>query len=194
MASDNEVAEDSPIFDPVKLEQLDVTKDYPMEPDDFQMLYHNNCYCEMAHCNKNGFPIVTPMFYVVIDDEVYMSSIKKYRAKVHHLEDDPRISVSIHNDGAQLRHQKAILIIGRAEVSYEEELKTKVHWAIIDKYWRELTDPEVRENAFKAVHTPLRAIIRVIPKKVISWDFGKMVETYTPGVWFGDAYDIVKDL
>lgn len=194
MADDDAENQDSPVFDPVKLEQLDVTKDYPMEPDDFEKLFNYNCYCEMAHCNKNGFPIVTPMFYVVINGEVYMSSIKKYRAKVHHLEADPRISVSIHNDGSALRHQKAIMIIGRAEVSYEEELKKKVHWAIIDKYWPEITDPKLRESAFTAVHTPLRAIIRVKPNKVISWDFGKMVEAYTPGVWFGDAYDMVKDL
>jgi len=193
--SDNATTEENnPVFDPIKLEQLDVTKDYPMEPEDFEKLLDFNCYCEMAHCNKNGFPIVTPMFYVVIDGQVHMSSIQKHRAKVHHLEEDPRISVVIHNDGAQLRHQKAILIIGHAEVSYDEELKRKVHWAIIDKYWHELTDPAVREDAFKAVHTPLRAIIRVIPKKIMSWDFGKMVQAYSPGVWFGDAYDMVKDL
>ena len=194
MSSDNEVNEDSPIFDPVKLEQLDVSNDYPMEQEDFDKLFNYNCYCDMAHCNKYGFPIVTPMFYVIVDGLIHMSSIQKYRAKVHHLEADPRISVSIHNDGSALRHQKAILVIGRAEVTADEDLKTKVHWAIIDKYWSELTDPDVRKSAFEAVHTPRRAIIKVVPKKIISWDFGKMVEAYTPGVWFGDAYEMVKDL
>ncbi len=194
MANEEGMAQESPVFDPIKLERLDVTKDYPMEKDEFETLFNHSCYCEMAHVNKKGFPIVTPMFYVVIDGILYMSSIQKYRHKVHALESNPKISVSIHNDGAQLRHQKAILLIGRAEVSYDEELKTRVHWAIIDKYWRELTEEEERKAAFTAVHTPLRAIVKVIPDKTISWDFGKMVQAYSKGVWFGDAADLVRDV
>ncbi len=181
-------------FDPVKLETLNVSRDYPMEPEEFEKLFKYNCYCEMAHVNKKGYPIVTPMFYVVIDGILYMSSIKKHRHKVLDLEENPKISVSIHNDGANLRRQKAILLIGKAEVSYEEELKRKVHWAIIDKYWSEVKGEAERKAAFEAVHTPLRAIIKVVPEKVISWDFGKMVDAYTPGVWFGEAYDMVKNI
>ena len=65
-----------PKFDPVKLEQLNVARDYPMDEDEFTKLYEHNCYCEMAHINKKGFPIVTPMFYVIIDGILHMSSIK----------------------------------------------------------------------------------------------------------------------
>ncbi|RMF96536.1 MAG: pyridoxamine 5'-phosphate oxidase [Gammaproteobacteria bacterium] len=176
-----------PKFDPVKLEQLNVATDYPMDKEEFEILYRHNCYCEMAHVNSKGFPIVTPMFYVVIDDIIHMSSIQKYRHKVHHLEKDPRISVSIHNDGSNVRHQKAILVIGKAEVSKDEELMKKVHWDIIDKYFFELKTEEERQNAFTAVHTPLRVIIKVHPEKIITWDFGKMLEAHDDGVWFGEA-------
>lgn len=183
-----------PFFDPIKLEKLDVSNDYPMEPDDFEKLFRHNCYCEMAHVNKKGFPIVTPMFYVIHDGYLYMSSIQKYRHKSHHLIDDPRISVCIHNDGANARHQKAILITGHAELSTDDELMRKVHWMIIDKYWWELKTEADRQNAFTAVHTPLRVLIKVVPQKIISWDFGKMVNAYSKGVWFGEAYKMVKDL
>jgi nitroimidazol reductase NimA-like FMN-containing flavoprotein (pyridoxamine 5'-phosphate oxidase superfamily) len=189
-----ETAQPKPNFDPVKLQEVNVSKDYPMQPEEFDKLFKYNCYCEMAHINKKGFPIVTPMFYVVVDGFLHMSSIQKHRHKVHHLENNPKISVSVHNDGANLRRQKAILIIGNAEVSYDEALKTKVHWAIIDKYWSEVKSEAERKAAFAAVHTDLRAIIKVIPEKVINWDFGKMVDAYTPGVWFGEAYDMVKNL
>ncbi len=183
-----------PKFDPVKLEQLNVATDYPMEKDEFQKLFEHNCYCEMAHVNSKGFPIVTPMFYVVIDGILHMSSIKKYRHKVHHLEQNPKISVSIHNDGANVRHQKAILLIGKAEITDDQDLMVKVHWDIIYKYFSELKTQEEREAVFPAVHTPLRTIIKVIPDKIITWDFGKMLEAHDPGVWFGEAYDMVKDL
>jgi general stress protein 26 len=176
-------------FDPTKLETVNVSADYPMEPDEFTKLFKYNAYCSMAHVNKKGYPIVTPMFYVILDDGfLYMSSIKKHRAKVMDLEENPKMSVSISNDGCNLKRQKAILIIGNAEVTYEDTLMRKVHWAILDKYWSEVKSPEQREAAFAAVHTPLRAIIKVVPTKVMSWDFGKMVQAYEKGVWFNEAY------
>jgi general stress protein 26 len=181
-----------PKFDPVKLEQLNVATDYPMELDEFDLLFRENAYCEMAHINKKGYPIVTPMFYVIIDDILHMSSIKKYRHKVHHLEEHPQMSVTIHNDGTNVRHQKAILIIGKAEMSDDDALMRQVHWAIIDKYFFELKTDEERETAFKAVHTPLRTIIKVIPEKILTWDLGKMLEAHDPGVWFGESLKLVE--
>lgn len=179
------------VFDPAKLEQLNVSKDYPMEPDDFKRLFTYNAYCEMAHVDRRGYPIVTPMFYVIHDGFLQMSSIRKHRHKVDHLVENPKISVSIHNDGCNLRHQKAILIIGQAEVYTDDALMREIHWAIIDKYWEELKgNEEQRQAAFAAVHTPLRAIIRVHPEKVMTWDFGKMVQAYDPGVWFGEAHKL----
>ena len=102
-----------------------------------------------------------------MDGFLHMSSIQKYRHKVHDLVENPKMSVSIHNDGANLRRQKAILLIGHAEVSTDDAPMRKIHWAIIDKYWSEVKDPEQREAAFAAVHTPLRVIIKVIPEKTI---------------------------
>lgn len=189
----SEQAGAKPVFDPVKLEQVDVSKDYPMEPDEYRKLYYHNCYCEMAHINKHGFPIVTPMFYVIKDELVYMSSVQKYRKKVLDLEANPKISVSIHNDGSNANKQKAILIIGHAEVSRDQDLMVDIHWKIIDKYWWALKgNEEMRQAAFKGVHTPNRAIIKVVPEKVMSWDFGKMVQNYQKGVWFNEAYDMIK--
>lgn len=191
--SDNE---STPVFDPVKLEQVDVNVDYPMEPDEFEVLYKHSCYCYMAHISKYGYPIVTPMFYVVLDDGfVYISSVKKYRQKIDMLIENPKISVSISNDGSNAKCQKAIQIIGNAEISTDAELLKKVHWAIIDKYWWDLKDnEEMRQAAFAGVNTPNRAIIKVIPNKnsPTSWDFGKMVNSYERGVWFKEEYDMCK--
>jgi len=39
----NENTEKKPSFDPVKLEQVNVNVDYPMEPDEFEILYKHNC-------------------------------------------------------------------------------------------------------------------------------------------------------
>ena len=69
-----------------------------------------------------------------------------------------------------------------------------MHKEIIEKYWWDIKDEETKKAAFAGVHTPLRAIIKVVPDKTMSWDFGKMVESYEKGVWFGESYNMVKNL
>ena len=115
--------------------------------------------------------------------------------KIEQLIANPKISISISNDGSNAKRQKSIQIIGKAEVSFDQGLMTKVHWAIIDKYWFDLKgNEEMRQAAFKGVHTPNRAIIKVIPNKTspTSWDFGKMVQMYERGVWFNESYQMSK--
>jgi len=182
-----------PKFDPVKLEQLKVATDYPMEDDEFELLLRENAYCEMAHVNKRGYPVVTPMFYVIKNDHIMMSSIKKYRHKVHHLENNPKMTVSIHNDGTNVRHQKAILVMGQAKIHDDDALMREIHWMIIDKYFFELTTDAERAAAFEAVHTPLRCIIEVIPEKIMTWDLGKMLEAHDEGVWYGESIKLVAN-
>ena len=179
-------------FDPVRLEQLRVAQDYPMEDDEFELLYRNNAYCNMAHVNKRGYPVVSPMFYVIRNDNIVMSTIKEYRLKVGCLMENPKITVAIHNDGTNVRHQKAILVMGQAEIHDDDELMREVHWQIIDKYFFELTTDAQREVAFEAVHTPLRCLIEVIPEKIMTWDLGKMLEAHDDGVWYGESQKLVN--
>ncbi len=127
------------------------------------------------------------------DGSLDMSSVQKYRKKIDHLIANPKISISISNDGTNAKRQKAIQIIGNAEVSFDQELMTKVHWAIIDKYWTDLAgNEEGRAAAFTGIHTPNRDMIKVIPNKnsPTSWDFGKMVQMYERGVWFNESYEM----
>jgi general stress protein 26 len=178
-------------FDPVKLEQLRVAQDYPMEDDEFDLLYHKNAYCNMAHVNKRGYPVVSPMFYVINNDNIMMSTIKNYRLKVGCLKANPKITVAVHNDGTNVRHQKAILVMGQAVIHDDDELMRDIHWKIIDKYFFELTTDEERAAVFEAVHTPLRCIIEVVPEKIMTWDLGKMLEAHDPGVWFGESQKLI---
>ena len=180
-------------FDPERLERLRVQQDYPMEEEEFNLLYHHNAYCNMAHVNKRGYPVVSPMFYVIgKNDNLMMSTIKNYRLKVGCLMENPKITVAIHNDGTNVRHQKAILIMGQAVIHDDDAMMREIHWQIIDKYFFELTTDEEREVAFEAVHTPLRCIIEVVPEKIMTWDLGKMLEAHDDGVWYGESQKLVN--
>ncbi|MDP6828392.1 MAG: pyridoxamine 5'-phosphate oxidase family protein [Kiritimatiellia bacterium] len=179
-------------FDPERLERLNVSTDYPMEQDEFELLYRESAYCSMAHVNKRGYPVVTPMFYVVEDDNMMLSTIKNYRLKVGCLMENPKMSVAVHNDGTNVRHQKAILVMGQAKIHDDDEMMRRIHWKIIDKYFFELTTDEERQVAFEAVHTPLRCIIEVVPEKIMTWDLGKMLEAHDDGVWYGESQKLIN--
>ena len=179
-------------FDPERLERLNVRTDYPMEQDEFELLYRESAYCNMTHTNKRGYPIVTPMFYVIKDDNIMMSTIKNYRLKVGCLMENPKMSVAIHNDGTNVRHQKAILVMGQAKIHDDDAFMREIHWMIIDKYFFELETEEQRQTAFEAVHTPLRCIIEVVPEKIFTWDLGKMLEAHDEGVWYGESQKLVS--
>ena len=179
-------------FDPARLEQLNVRTDYPMEQEEFELLYRNNAYCNMGHVNKRGYPVVTPMFYVIKNDNIMMSTIKNYRLKVGCLMENPKMSVAIHNDGTNVRHQKAILVMGQAKIHDDDAFMREIHWMIIDKYFFELETDEQRQVAFEAVHTPLRCIIEVVPEKIFTWDLGKMLEAHDDGVWYGESQKLVS--
>jgi len=178
-------------FDPERLEKLNVRTDYPMEIDEFELLYRENAYCNMGHVNRRGYPVVTPMFYVIKNDNIMMSTIKKYRLKVGCLMENPKMSVAIHNDATNVRHQKAILVMGQAKIHDDDAMMRDIHWKIIDKYFFELTTEKERQVAFEAVHTPLRCIIEVIPEKIFTWDLGKMLEAHDDGVWYGESQKLV---
>ena len=179
-------------FDPARLEQLNVRTDYPMETEEFELLYRNNAYCNMGHVNKRGYPVVTPMFYVIKNDNIMMSTIKNYRLKVGCLMENPKMSVAIHNDGTNVRHQKAILVMGQSRIHDDDAFMREIHWMIIDKYFFELETDEQRQVAFEAVHTPLRCIIEVVPEKIFTWDLGKMLEAHDDGVWYGESQKLVS--
>jgi hypothetical protein len=132
------------------------------------------------------------MFYVIKDDHIMMSSIKEYRHKVGCLTKNPKMTVSIHNDGTNVRHQKAILVMGQAVIHDDDALMRDIHWQIIDKYFFELTTDEERAAVFEAVHTPLRCIIEVVPEKILTWDLGKMLEAHDEGVWYGESQKLVE--
>jgi general stress protein 26 len=102
------------------------------------------------------------------------------------------MSVCIHNDGTNVRHQKAILVMGQAKIHDDDALMRDIHWQIIDKYFFELTTDEEREAVFAAVHTPLRCIIEVVPEKILTWDLGKMLDAHDEGVWYGEGQKLVE--
>jgi general stress protein 26 len=197
------MAESNPVIDELarKTDRLDVKNQYDLNPEDYAELFHNNHECFMAHVSKDGYPIVSPMWYVIVDDMIHLTTIKDLRHKTAALISNPKMSVIFTNFSvmaddlkaalnsqafptqiigryliplSRIENIMAILVKGKAEVTDDRELRATVHRLLIDKYYADESD-ESRAEFVKAVDTPNRVIVKVHPVKITHWDLGKMV-------------------
>jgi hypothetical protein len=184
-----------------RTDRLEVQTQYDLNPEDYHELFHNSHECFMAHVSKDGYPMISPMWYAVLDDVIHLTTIKDLRHKTAALMKNPKMSLILTNfsvradqvkdalNKAQITTQvigryllscsrieniQAILIKAKAEISDDRELRAKVHRALIDRYYGDAPAAQKAEIV-KAVDTPNRVIIKVRPIKIWHWDLGKMV-------------------
>jgi len=184
-----------------RTDRLQVQTEYDLSPEDYHELFYNSHECFMAHVSKDGYPMVSPMWYAVLDDVIHLTTIKDLRYKTAALMNNPKMSLILTNfsvradqvkdalNKAQITTQvigryllhctrieniQAILIKAKAEISDDRELRARVHRALIDRYYGDSPAAEKAEIV-KAVDTPNRVIIKVRPIKIWHWDLGKMV-------------------
>lgn len=145
-----------------------------MSPEDIDDLLHNGKMLYLTHLTKDGWPMVTPMFYCMLGKDIYTSTIKGRSKEIAYRRDN-RMSASVNRQDLTLVNEQGLTIKGRAEIIEDPELTTKVCRAYVDKYWKEFP-PEAQENYFRALYTKDRVAIRIVPEKIISWDSAKLAK------------------
>jgi Pyridoxamine 5'-phosphate oxidase len=183
-----------------RTDRLQVQTQYELNPEDYRDLFYNSHECFMAHVSKDGYPMISPMWYVVIDDLIHLTTIKDLRYKTAALLRNPKMSLILTNfsvradqvrsalnaqpittpglgryllNCTRIENIQAILIKAKPEISEDRDLRAKVHRLLVDRYYG--NEPaEKRAEIVKAVDTPNRVIIKVHPIKVWNWDLGKM--------------------
>jgi len=184
-----------------RTDRLQVQTQYDLNPEDYRELFYNSHECFMAHVSKDGYPMVSPMWYAVLDDVIHLTTIKDLRYKTAALMNNPKMSLILTNFSvradqvkdalnradlttpiigryllscSRIENIQAILIKATAELSDDRELRARVHRAVVDRYYGD-APAEQRAEIVKAVDTPNRIIIKVCPVKIWHWDLGKMV-------------------
>lgn len=121
---------------------------------------------------ETGYPHVTPIWFVVLGDRVYMRA-QDYKVKVS-LAAKGKACVVI-DDGDRYRELKGVVMWGRSRVLRDGKLIAKVsrmfETRYADRQWKaeEMPARWVRERSKEK-----RAYIEFVPEKVDSWDNGKV--------------------
>jgi PPOX class probable F420-dependent enzyme len=124
----------------------------------------------LATIGQDGYPHLVAMNYVAIDGVIYMSSYGKAQ-KVLNIRRNPKVAVMAESgrDYSQLR---GVMIRGECEII--EDREKVLHWmnAIRGRGPGDST-PAIPEQVFTK-----RVILKVVPKKITSWDHSKLGGRY----------------
>ena len=130
----------------------------------------------VASFGPRGWPHLMPLWYVVRDGEIWIWTYAKSQ-KVKNLERDPRATLLVETGheytelrGVQIEAEATIIRDPREVLAFAKELTVRYGDGI----------ESVEGDAAKALEAqaPKRVAIRFAPKRVASWDHGKLGGTY----------------
>ena len=126
----------------------------------------------------NGYPHVTPIWFVTIDERVYMRA-QDYKVKVG-LAAKGKACVVI-DDGDKYRELRGAVMWGRSKLVTDHELIARLTELFEVKYSeRQWKADEMPPDWVKERLKEKRAFIEFVPEKVDSWDNGKLASAPAP--------------
>ena len=119
--------------------------------------------------DKDGFPHAVAMAYMLKDDCVYMTSFKKAQ-KVVNVRRNPKVAVMVES-GVAYNELKGVMIRGRCEVIEDPDEVWKIMREI--RGFQEGGTPAPASAVVQA-RAKKRAVLKITPEKVTSWDHSKL--------------------
>lgn len=153
------------------MSRRDQIKLTPEEQADFLAQARTIALCTI---DKDGYPHVVTMAYMVKDGHIYMSSYRKAQ-KVVNIRRNPKVAVMVES-GTAYHELRGLMIRGRCDLIDEPEEVWKTMREI--RQFQEGSPPPPADALVKA-RAQKRVILKIIPEKVASWDHGKL----GPGVY-----------
>ncbi len=145
-----------------------------MSREDIDDLLRTGKVLFVTHLTKDGWPMVTPMFYCMLGNEIYTSTIKGRSKEIAYRRDN-RMSASVCRQDLTFVREQGLTIKGRAEIDEDRELTARVCRGYVDKYWNEFPK-DIQEKYFQLLYTKDRVAVRIVPDKIISWDSTKLAK------------------
>jgi PPOX class probable F420-dependent enzyme len=142
-----------------------------MSPDDQAAFLREHRKAALATLDRDGFPHVVAMSFVVEDGAFYMTSYGKAQ-KVVNIRRDPRVALMIET-GNGYSELRGVMVRGYCEIIEGAEAVRAAFAAMAQA--RGATTARPQGSADSA---PKRVVLKVIPDKVTSWDHRKLGGAY----------------
>ena len=123
----------------------------------------------LATLDKDGFPHVTAMNFVLRDGAFYMTSYGKAQ-KVVNIRRNPKVAMMAET-GSAYAELKGVMVRGLCEI-IEGEDAVREAWAIISGASSTPRRRETNDSAAK------RVALKVTPRRIVTWDHTKLGGRY----------------
>ena len=149
----------------------------PERPDirltaDQQAVYlRANRKCALATLDKDGFPHVTAMNFVMRDGAFYMTSYGKAQ-KVVNIRRNPKTAIMVET-GSAYAELKGVMVRGECQI-IEGEDAVHLVWA----WSAEARGETYRRPAGASSSAPKRVVLKIVPHKIVTWDHSKLGGRY----------------
>ena len=145
--------------------------DIRLTPDEEAAYLRANRKCALATLDKDGFPHVTAMNFVMRDGAFYMTSYGKAQ-KVVNIRRDPKVAMMVET-GTAYAELKGVMVRGLCEVIEGAEAVQQVFaWSA------EARGETYSRPAGASSSAPKRVVLKIVPEKTISWDHSKLGGRY----------------
>jgi len=123
--------------------------------------------CRVATVSRGGRPHVSPLWFVWDGGALWLYSIVRSQRWTD-LAADPRVSVAVDDGGANFGELRGVELSGRAVIVGEVPRAGETY--------PELDAPErlFAEKYGRMRHDARHAWLRLVPEKIVSWDFRKL--------------------
>jgi PPOX class probable F420-dependent enzyme len=127
----------------------------------------------LSTLDKDGFPHVVAMGFLAKDGAIYMTSYARAQ-KVLNIRRNPKVGLMI-EAGQNYAEYQGVIIRGQCEIIEEPEQVQAIMQAMLAKQAGPAADQPPREALASA---PKRAVLKVTPEKISSWDHTKLGGKY----------------
>ena len=143
--------------------------DIRLTPEEEAAFLHEQRKCALATLDRDGFPHVVAMNFIVRDGAYYMTSYGKAQ-KVVNIRRNPKVGVMVETGGAYAE-LKGVMVRGDCELIEDPQRVAEVlGW---------LGEGRSTSRPAGAVRSaPKRVALKIVPHKTTSWDHSKLGGRY----------------
>lgn len=139
-----------------------------MTPEEIKVFLAEQKVCRMATVDKDGMPHVIPMWYVILDGEIYIETTGNTK-KVKNVESNKKTALII-DAGDSLYDYRGVMMQGSMEIVKDKALFERFREAYAQRYFGSNEHP-----GYKFLTSiPNRALLKFIPEKFVSWDYRRL--------------------
>jgi len=145
--------------------------DIRLTADEQTAFLRTNRKVALATLDKDGFPHVTAMNFVMRDGAFYMTSYGKAQ-KVVNIRRNSKAAIMVET-GAAYADLKGVMVRGLCEIIESEEAVRQVF------AWSAEARGEIyKRPAAASDSAPKRVVLKIVPQKTVTWDHSKLGGRY----------------